>query len=64
MAELLKEVFTYKVYTEEQATQLIEDKKQELLGGVTYSVNFKTKKSKGEIIESWYIVTITHDLTV
>lgn len=64
MAELLKEVFTYKVRTESQATDLIEQKKEELHGNVTYSVSLKTKRSKGEVIDTWYIVAITHDLTV
>ena len=64
MAELLKEIQTFKVYSESAAAELIEQHKESSKGLVTYKTDYKTKKSKGEIIEDWYIVTITHDYTV
>lgn len=63
MKELLKQTFTYKVPTEEDAVALIEDEKAKSRGLVTYKTDFKTKKEKGEVVDSWYVVTITHDYT-
>ena len=63
MKELLKQTFTYKVPTEQDAVALIEDEKAKSRGLVTYKTDFKTKKEKGEVIDSWYVVTITHDYT-
>lgn len=63
MKELLKETFTYKVSDENDVTALIEEEKQASKGLVTYKTSYKTKKEKGEVVESWYIVDITHDYT-
>lgn len=63
MKELLKQTFTYKVPTEEDVVALIEDEKSKSRGLVTYKTDFKTKKEKGEVVDSWYVVTITHDYT-
>lgn len=63
MKELFKQTFTYKVPSEEDAVTLIEEEKANSKGLVTYKTDFKSKKEKGEIVETWYIVTITHDYT-
>jgi hypothetical protein len=63
MKDLLKQTFTYKVPTEQDAVALIEDEKSKSRGLVTYKTDFKTKKEKGEVVDSWYVVTITHDYT-
>ena len=60
---LLKNTFVFRVESEDHATQLIEQQKQESEGSVTYKVDRKTKKSKGEIIDEFWVVTITHDFT-
>ena len=64
---LLKETKTYKVASEQEATNLIEKFKEESLRE-PYDVTkagytLKTKKSKGEIIDAWYVVdvTLTHN---
>ena len=64
MADLQKETKVFKVHTEDAAVELINKFKEESQGMVTYKTDYKTKKSKGEIIEDWYIVTITQDYTV
>lgn len=61
--DLQKETFVYKVPTEQEAVKLIEDEKNSSTGLVTYSTAYKTKTVKGEIVDSWYIVTVTHDYT-
>lgn len=63
MKDLLKQTFTYKVPTEEDVVALIEDEKQQSKGLVTYKTDFKTKREKGEVVDSWFVVTITHDYT-
>ena len=63
MKELLKETFTYKVSDESDVTALIEEEKQASKGLVTYKTSYKTKKEKGEVVDSWYVVDITHDYT-
>lgn len=62
MAMLLKETKTYKTQTEIEATNLIEQMKEESRTE-PYEVTkagyvVKTKKSKGEIIDAWYIVNV------
>ena len=58
----LKTTNAYKTDTEEEAIGLIEDAKdQQISGGYTLtksSYTLKTKKSKGEIIDQWFVVTI------
>jgi hypothetical protein len=61
--ELQKETFVFKVDSEEAAVELIEEQKEKTRGLVTYKTDYKTKKEKGEVVDSWYIVTITHDYT-
>lgn len=64
MADLQKETKVFKVHTEDAAAELINKFKEESQGMVTYKTDYKTKKSKGEIVDDWYIVTITQDYTV
>ena len=64
MADLQKETKVFKVHTEDAAVELINKFKAESQGMVTYKTDYKTKKSKGEIVDDWYIVTITQDYTV
>lgn len=53
----IKDSETYRVDSEEEAMQLIEDMKSNFT--VTKaSYVMKTKKSKGEIIDMWYQVSI------
>lgn len=62
MPELLKQTHSYRVGTEEEATDLIESEKTKA-GLLTYKTSYKTKTVKGEVIDSWYVVDITHDYT-
>ena len=63
MRDLLKQTFTYKVNDEDAVVALTEEEKAKSRGLVTYTTSFKTKKEKGEVIDSWYIVVVTHDYT-
>lgn len=60
--ELLKETKVWRVSTEDQAVDMIQEYKDKALdGGYTVTKSgyvVKTKKSKGEIIDMWMIVTI------
>lgn len=62
MKELIKTVDTFRVENEEEAVQVIEEyKDKQLQEGYTLTKSgyvLKTKKSKGEIIDSWAICTI------
>ena len=61
--ELLKQTFTYKVESEQEAVTLIENEKAKSKGLVTYKTAYKTKTVKGEVVDSWYVVDVTHDYT-
>lgn len=60
--ELLKETKVWRVSTEDQAVDMIQEYKDKALdGGYTVTKSgyvVKTKKSKGEIVDMWMIVTI------
>lgn len=62
MKQLLKTTDVYRVETEEDAMNLIQDfKDRQNSEGYTLTKSgyvLKTKKSKGEVIESWFIVTV------
>lgn len=62
MADRQKISETFRCETEREVTELVAEKKAKAVGVVTESVKFRTKKIKGEIIDSWWIVTITEDL--
>lgn len=67
MKILLKTTNVYRVDDEEEAIKLIEDYKDKqasegyLLTKSGYVL--KTKKSKGEVIDSWAIVTVEQSFT-
>lgn len=62
MKELLKTTDTYRVDTEDEALQLIETMRDNgVNNGYTVtksSYALKTKKSKGEIVDSWVICSV------
>jgi hypothetical protein len=62
MKFLLKTVETYRVDTEEEATQLIEEAKKKFTVSKAISEK-KSRKAKGEIIDEWVRVTITKEFT-
>lgn len=61
--ELMKQTDEIKVNTEEEAKELIESFKdkaaQEGFEITKYTSTLKEKKSKGEVIDSYYLVSIT-----
>lgn len=60
MKYLLKTVETYRVQTENEAKALIEEaKKQNCFALSKYMTEYKEQKAKGEVIDSWYRVTLT-----
>ena len=67
MRQLLKTVDTYRVEDEEEAMSLIEEfKNNQTVDGYSLTKSgyvLKNKKSKGEIIDSWAIVTIERTFT-
>lgn len=64
---LLKTVDTFKVNDEEEAVRLIEEyKDNQISEGYSLTKSgyvLKNKKSKGEIIDSWAIVTVERTFT-
>ena len=62
IGEPIKLTYTSRVSTEEQAIKAIEEyKDNQLKEGFALTKSsyvLKTKKSKGEVIDSWYIVTV------
>ena len=59
MAYLLKTQEVYRVDDEEAAKKLIEDAKVDGAGNlVKYSCVYHEKKSKGDVVDSWYRVTL------
>lgn len=62
MRTLLKTVDTFRVEKEEDAMRLIEEyKDNQIKEGYLLTKSgyvLKTRKSKGEIIESWFICTV------
>lgn len=62
MKMLLKTTDVYRVDNEEEAVDMINDyKDRQLTEGYTLSKSgyvLKNKKSKGEIIDSWAVVTV------
>ena len=60
-AQKIKDLMTWRVDDENDAVGMIEDyKARQLSEGYT----LKTKKKNGEIIDSWYIVTIEFNYEV
>ena len=60
MAYLIKTTDVYRVETEEQAKNFIEEQKQNDAYEITkYATERKDRKVKGEIVESYFQTTIT-----
>lgn len=60
MQHLLKTVETYRVATEAEAKQIIEEaKKNRNYSLIKYLSEYKSQKVKGEIVDEWYRVTLT-----
>lgn len=68
MKILLKTVDTFRVEDEEEAVRLIEEyKDKQATDGYSLTKSgyvLKNKKSKGEIIESWAVVTVERSFVV
>ena len=60
---LLKKVYEYRVENEDEVVALIEEHKEKP-GLITYKTTYKTKKEKGEIVDEWYVVAITHTYVI
>ena len=58
--ELLKETKVWRVSTEDQAVNMIQEYQDNAAGYTVTKSGYviKTKKSKGEIVDLWCIVTI------
>lgn len=60
---LIKEVKTYRVDSEIDAKELIDDfSNKQFNNGYKFvkgTYEYKNKKTKGEIIDEWYIVTVS-----
>lgn len=61
--ELRKLTHEMRLETEEDVAAMIDKFKEESEGIVTYKTAYKDKKVKGEVIDTWYILTITEDFT-
>ena len=62
MAYLIKTTEVYRVETEEAAKNFIEEqKKNDNYDIVKYSSEYKDRKVKGEIADSWYRVTLVKE---
>ena len=61
--QLIKKVEEYRVETEQEAVALIQEfKNKQATGGyevIKSGYTMKTKKSKGEVISLWFVVSIT-----
>ena len=64
--DLLKETKVWRVSTEDQAVYMINTEKENAAGDTITKSGYviKTKKSKGEIVDSWCIVTIEYSYEV
>lgn len=57
MKYLIETTEVYRVESEDEAKAVIEDAKRKS-SVVKYNCAYKEKKSKGEVVDSWYKVTI------
>lgn len=59
---LISTVETYRVDSEEEAKKLIEETRNETIGVLSkYTSQHKEHKTKGEVDEEWYKVTLTQN---
>jgi hypothetical protein len=64
MKYLLETTENYRVDSEEEAKQLIEEaKKGDYYTLKKYTTQYKEKKIKGEVADSWYRVTLVKSFT-
>lgn len=64
MVYLLKATEVYRADDEEEAKRIIDDAKNDGAGTlIKYGREYHEKKSKGEVIDSWYRVTLTRTFT-
>lgn len=60
MKYLLKTVETYRLASENEAKELIEKSKtNKNYSLIKYQTEYKEQKSKGDVVDSWYRVTLT-----
>ena len=66
MMALLKETKVWRVDSEDAAVDMINEEKEKAAGYTITKSGYviKTKKSKGEIVDSWCIVTIEYSYEV
>lgn len=68
MKQLIRTTDFFKVDTEPEAVQLIQEYKDnqsnEGYDLTKYESKYRTKKAKGEIVEEWYQVTLQKDFDV
>lgn len=64
MKYLIKTVETYRVASENEAKQVIEDAKKDGNYFLSkYNSEYKCTKAKGEVVDEWYRVTLTKEFT-
>lgn len=64
MKYLIKSVETYRVASEKEAKELIEQSKADNSYTLSkYSSEYKNTKAKGEIVDEWFRVTLTKEFT-
>lgn len=65
---MTKQTDVYRVDTEQEAVEMIQDAKDnQIRGNYTLTKSgyvMKTKKSKGEIVDSWFIVSLEKSFEV
>lgn len=66
MLELIKETKVWRVSSEDAAVDMINEEKEKAAGYTITKAAYviKTKKSKGEIVDSWCVVTIEYSYEV
>jgi|GEM_PF-2396573 len=62
--ELLEQTEKYRIETEPEAVNFIQDSVADHSGTVDYKKKYRNKKQKGEVIEDWYEVTVTKKFEV
>ena len=64
MKYLVQTTETYRVDTEDQVKEMIEEAKQDnRFQLLKYTSQYKERKAKGEVIDAWYNVTFTKGFT-
>lgn len=64
MKYLIQVTETYRVDTEDQVKEMIEEAKTDnRFQLLKYTSQYKERKSKGEVIDSWYKLTFTKGFT-